>query len=159
VTDLYSEDVPVLWLPAGQRTEYGVRSLDGNRSFIESARSFPENVEVRAVLTYSASEVPFNSSTGTITLEMAHSMILLSEDPMQPRLWDDRVGFFSLTQNDCGLDAQRAEERRYITRWRLEPSDPAAWSRGELVDPVKPIVYYIDPATPEKWRPCLKLGI
>jgi len=159
VTDLYSEDVPVLGLPAGQRTEYGVRSLDGNRSFIESARSFPENVEVRAVLTYSASEVPSNSSTGTITLEMAHSMILLPEDPMQPRLWDDRVGFFSLTQNDYGLDAQRAEERRYITRWRLEPSDPAAWARGELVDPVKPIVYYIDPATPEKWRPYLKQGI
>jgi hypothetical protein len=136
-----------------------VRRLDSDRSYIASANSYPENIEVRHVLTYDATQVPANGSTGSISLEMAHSMIKLPEDPMQPRLWDDRVGFFSLTQNDYGLDVQRAETRRYITRYRLEPSDPAAFARGELVDPVEPIVYYIDRATPEWLRPYLMQGV
>ena len=78
---------------------------------------------------------------------------------MQPRLCDERVGFFSTSQIDYGLDEQRATERCFITRWRLEPSDPAAFARGELVDPIDPIVYYIDPATPMKWREYLKQGV
>jgi hypothetical protein len=159
VTDLYSTDVPVLGLQESRRTAFGVRRLDEDRSFVQSANSYPQNIEVRSILSYEATEPPSNPSTGTVTVEMAHSMILLPEDPMMPRMWDDRVGFFSVTQNDYGLDEQRAAERRYITRWRLEPRDPAAWERGELVDPVKPIVYYIDPNTPEKWRPYLKAGI
>ena len=159
VTDLYQKDVPVLGIQRNRRTQYGIRRLDEQRSYIDAVRSYPRNIEVRAVLTYDATKAPANPSTGTISLEMAHSMILLPERPMQPRLWDDRVGFFSLTQTDYGLDAQKATNRRYITRWRLEPSDSAAWARGELVDPIKPIVYYIDPATPEKWRPYLKQGI
>jgi hypothetical protein len=121
--------------------------------------SYPRNVEVRHVLTYEATQPPANASTGSISLEMAQSMVLLPDVPMQPRLWDERVGFFSVRQTDYGLDAQRAEQRRYITRWRLEPKDTAAFLRGELVEPVKPIVYYIDPATPVAWRPWLKLGI
>ncbi|MDH5589611.1 MAG: zinc-dependent metalloprotease [Gemmatimonadota bacterium] len=159
VTDLYASDVPMLGLQASRRKAYGVRRLDGDRSFVESARSYPKNIEVHSVLTYEATEVPANGSTGTISLEMAHSMIVLPEDPMQPRLWDDRVGFFSLTQTDYGLDEQRAATRTYITRWRLDPSDPEAWARGELVDPVNPIVYYIDATTPEKWRPYLMQGV
>ena len=159
VTSLYGTDVPVLGLQSSRRTSYGVRRLDTNRSFPSSAKSYPRNIEVRSVLTYDATKAPSNASTGTLSLEMNHSMILLPDDPMQPRMWDDRVGFFSLTQTDFGLDEQRAVQRRYITRWRLEPSDPAAWARGELVDPVKRIEYYIDPATPEKWRPYLKQGV
>ena len=92
-------------------------------------------------------------------MEMAHSMLLLPDDPMEPRLCDERVGFFSTTQTDYGLDEQRAVNTCYVTRWRLEPSDPEAFARGELVDPVSPIVYYIDPATPEKWVPYLKQGV
>ena len=159
VTPLYATDVPVLGLQSQRRTQYGVRRLDTNRSFPSSAKSFTRNIEVRSVLTYEATKAPSNASTGTVSLEMNHSMILLPDEPMQPRLWDDRVGFFSLTQNDFGRDEQRAAQRRYIVRWRLEPSDPEAWARGELVDPVKPIEYYIDPATPQKWRPYLKQGI
>jgi hypothetical protein len=136
-----------------------VRRLDGDRSYISSANSYPENIEVRHVLTYDATQVPANGSTGSITLEMAHSMIKLPAEPMQPRLWDDRVGFFSLTQNDYGLDIQRAETRRYVTRYRLVPSDPEAYARGEVVDPVEPIVYYIDRSTPEKWRSYLMQGV
>ena len=159
VTPLYATDVPVMGLQSQRRTQYGVRRLDTSRSFPSSAKSFARNIEVRSVLTYGATKAPSNASTGTVSLEMNHSMILLPDEPMQPRLWDDRVGFFSITQNDYGRDEQRAAQRRYIVRWRLEPSDPAAWARGELVAPVKQIVYYIDPATPKKWRPYLKQGV
>jgi hypothetical protein len=159
VTDLFTDDVPLLGLQKNRRESYGVRRLDADRTFILWAKSFPENIEVRRVLTYEATDPPSDSPTNTISLELNHSMVLLPEVPMQPRLWDERVGFFSVQQTDYGLDNQRAEARRYITRWRLEPSDTAAFRRGELVDPVKPIVYYIDPATPEKWRPYLKQGV
>jgi len=159
VTDLFTEDIPLLGLQKRQRETFGVRRVDTDRTFVLWTRSYPANVEVRRVLTYEATDPPSDSPTNTISLEMNHSMVLLPEEPMQPRLWDERVGFFSVEQTDYGLDNQRAEARRYITRWRLEPSDPAAFRRGELVDPVKPIVYYIDPATPEKWRPYLKQGV
>ncbi len=159
VSALYTDDVPVLGLQKSRRDTYKVRRLDKTRSFINSAKSYPENVEVRHVLTYDAAEPPSNGSSSSISLEMNQSMILLPADPMQPRLCDKRVGFFSVRLIDYGRDAQRAEPRCFITRWRLEPKDPAAHARGELVEPIKPIVYYIDPATPTKWRPYLKQGV
>lgn len=160
VTDLFTTDVPVLGLQRGRRDQYQVRRLDGNRSFVVDARSYPENIEVRNVLTYDAGRPPSNAGTGTISLEMNHSMILLPKEAMQPRHYDERVGYFSVRQTDYSIDEeQRAAQRRYITRWRLEPSDWDAFNRGELVEPVKPIVFYIDPATPEKWREYLKKGV
>jgi hypothetical protein len=90
---------------------------------------------------------------------MNHSMLLLPKVAMQPRLWDERVGYFSTQQVDYGREEQRTVSRRFIDRWRLEPKDTAAFLRGELVEPVTPIVYYIDPATPMKWRPFLKRGV
>ncbi|MGD2122730.1 MAG: zinc-dependent metalloprotease, partial [Gemmatimonadota bacterium] len=159
VTELFTSDIPLLGLQKSRREQFGVRRVDTDRTFLLWAKSFPINVEVRRVLTYEATDPPSDSPTNTISMEMNHSMVLLPEEPMQPRLWDERVGFFSVQTTDFGLDNQKAETRRYITRWRLEPSDTAAFRRGELVDPVKPIVYYIDPATPEKWRPYLKQGI
>ncbi len=159
VTGLFTEDIRPLGLQKFRRDSYRVRRLDGDRTFITSARSFPRNIEVRHVLSYEATEPPSNSSSETISVEMNQSMILLPEDLMRPRLCDERVGFFSVTMTDYGRDAQKAEERCYVTRWRLEPSDPEAYARGELVEPVKPIVYYIDPATPMKWRPYLKQGV
>jgi hypothetical protein len=159
VTDLFTTDVPSFGLPSSIRERYKVRSLDKNRTFVDWAHSYPRNIEVRAVLTYVAQEPPSQSSTGTISLEMNHSMILLPEDPMQPRLFDWRVGFFRVSQTDYGKSNQKAKTRQYITRWRLEPRDTAAFRRGELVEPVKPIVYYIDPNTPVKWRTYLKQGV
>lgn len=158
-TKLYTTDVPTLGLTKSRRDAFQVRRLDGDRTYIEHAHSYPLNVEVRHVLTYVAGRPPSNASTGAISLEMNQSMILLPKEPMVPRLWDERVGYFSIRQTDYGRDEQRAEQRRYITRWRLEPKDPEVFARGELVEPVKPIVYYIDPATPEKWRPYLKQGV
>lgn len=159
VTDLFTEDVPVLGLSRSTREEYKVRNLDSDRTYVVYARSFPRNVEVRHVLTYNAQEPPSNGSTGTISLEMHHSMILLPDRPMRPRWWDERVGFIRVQQVDYGQSDQKTITRRYITRWRLEPKDTAAFLRGELVEPVKPIVYYIDPATPMKWRSYLKQGV
>lgn len=159
VTPLFAKDVPAIGLQEGRRKSYQVRRLDDSRSYIESIRSYPLNIEARHILTYDAGNAPSNSDIGSITLELNHSMVLLPEEPMQPRETDARVGFFSVNTTDYGIDAQRAEEVSYITRWQLVPKDPEAYMRGELVEPVNPIIYYIDPATPEKWRPHLKQGV
>jgi len=160
VTDFYSGDTPALsGLSRGQRSSYGVRRLDPSRSFINYARAYPINVDVRHTLTYEATEAPADANTGTISMEMHQSMILLPEEPMMPRRADDRVGYFSITQVNFGLDELKAAEQTFIRRWRLEPSDPEAYARGEVVDPVNPIVYYIDPGTPSRWRPFVIQGV
>lgn len=160
VDDLFLSDVPAIsGLSSRIRTEYKVKSLDKKRSYISRMAAYPENVEVRHDMTFSAGEPPSNSRTGTISLQMAQSLYLLPETPMQPRMHDPRVGWFTVRQIDYGSDALKADEKTYIRRWRLEPKDPAAYARGELVEPVKPIVYYIDPATPEKFVPYFIQGI
>lgn len=159
VTPLFTKDVPAFGLEDTTRKRYKISSLDESRTYIESIKSFPINIEARNVVTYKATEPPSNSQTGAISLEINNSMVLLPLKPMMPRLLDRRVGYFSVSQTDYGLDEQKATRRTYITRWRLEPKDPAAYARGELVEPKKQIVYYIDPATPEKWRPYLKQGV
>jgi hypothetical protein len=161
VTSLFTKDVPAIGLDDARRKSYKVSRLDESRTFIESIKSYPINIEARHVLTYSASEPPSGARTGTISLEINNSMMLLPEKPMMPRLADNRVGYFTTSQIDYGLDEQRAKRRTYIVRWRLEPKeeDMEAYRRGELVEPKKQIVYYIDPATPQKWRPYLKQGV
>jgi len=160
VEPLFTSDIPMISaISSSQKKRFGIRGVDGKRSFIEKIQSFPENVNVRHVLTYTGSKLPDNQITGTMSVEMTQSFILLPEEPMQPRYYDPRVSYFSLSQTDYSADEQKAFKKRYITRWRLEPKDPEAYARGELVEPVKPIVYYIDPATPEKWRPYLKQGV
>ncbi|MFT5916242.1 MAG: hypothetical protein ACI81T_002746 [Bacteroidia bacterium] len=160
VTKFFTTDVAMIGaLSQGQRRTFGVRRLDGSRSMITKMTSFPKNTEVRHILTYDASKAPANSLTNSISLEMNQSFVLLPKKPMMPRLADRRVGYFSVSQYDYGLDEQKAKARSFITRWRLEPKDPEAFKRGELVEPVKQIVYYIDPATPVKWVPFLKKGV
>jgi hypothetical protein len=157
---LFTTDVEMIAaLSKTQRKDFDIKSLDGKRSFITSAKSFPQNVEIRHVLTYNGSKLPDNAVTNTLSIGMNQSFIVLPETPMQPRYHDPRVGYFSVEQTNYSLDEQRAAKQKYITRWRLEPSDMAAFRRGELVEPVKPITYYVDPATPEKWRPYIKQGI
>ncbi|TVR52673.1 MAG: DUF5117 domain-containing protein [Gemmatimonadales bacterium] len=159
VSEFFVSDAAIIGLSQQRRRQYDVRRLDPPRTFIESMRSFPENIEVRRVVTYEAQNPPSNQAGRTLSVEFGHSLMILPDEPMMPRLWDERVGYFSVQMNDFGIDAQRLEERRYIQRFRLEPSDTAAYLRGDLVDPVEPIVFYIDPATPEKWRPYLKQGV
>ncbi|MEO9485626.1 MAG: zinc-dependent metalloprotease [Ekhidna sp.] len=160
VSDFFSSDIPMIGgLRDSERRRFKVKGIDKSRSLITSVKSFPENVEVRHILTYRGDELPDNGLTQTLSISMNQSMILLPEDPMVPRYHDERVGFFSLRQIDYSSDEQKAAQRRLITRWRLEPSDWDAYNRGEAVEPVKPIVYYIDPATPEKWRKYIKQGV
>jgi len=160
VTDLFTQDVKAIsGFSSSVRKNYKIGGLDGSRSFIDTARSFPINIEVRHIMTYNADAPPANRGAGAVTMELAQSMILLPEDPMQPRLYDRRVGWFSIRQIDYSSEALKSDEKRYIRRWRLEPKDPEAYARGELAEPIDPIVYYLDPATPEKWRPYFKQGI
>lgn len=161
VTDLFSKDVQALGLQRNRRTQYKVSRLDPDRTYIEHIHTYPINVEARYVLTYAASEPPSNSSTGLITLEMNSSMILLPEKPMMQRLSDKRVGWFSRSILDYGSDAQKAASRSFLDRWRLEVKDEdiEKFKRGELVEPKKQIVYYIDPATPKQWVPHLIAGV
>ena len=165
VTRLFTTEVTEF----SARSRLRARGFDPTRSFIERVSSFPENIEVEASHTFvnppteglglpSGPPNPFlgaGMGTGSATVVMHYSMVRLPENPMMPRLFDERVGYFSVRKYDYGKDEQRAPRRTYITRWRLEKKDPSA----EISEPVKPIVYYIDPATPTKWIPFIKKGI
>ncbi|MCT4629637.1 zinc-dependent metalloprotease [Winogradskyella sp.] len=160
VTKFYNSDVKsISGLPSYFRKQYKVRSLDKSRSFINSVKSYPKNIEVVQDFTYNAAEPPSNYSAQTISVQINQSMILLPEEPMQPRYFDERVGWFTLSQYDYGSDKLKADEKTYIRRWKLIPKDIEAYKRGELVEPIKPIVYYLDPATPMKFRSYMKEGI
>ena len=129
------------------------------RSPYPATRSFPLNVEVRHTQTFDAAEPPGDQRSGALSLEMRQSLVLLPRTPMRPRYADARVGFFTVDRVNYGLDVPKAATETFIRRWRLEPKDPAAYARGELVEPVKPIVYYLDPATPTKWRKYMRQGV
>jgi len=159
VTDLYLGDHPPFSMPQNQRSSLQVRSHDRDRSWLEFARTFPINVEVRVVRTYAAGQPSSVPRGGALSFEVNHSMILLPEEPMMPRLADERVTYISVERTDYSRDFQGVRPERYIRRFRLEPSDPDAWARGELVEPVNPWVWYIDPATPEEWIPYYIAGV
>lgn len=164
VTSLFLTDVPEISV----RGRIGGRGFDPTRSFIERAVSFPENVNVEVTQTFTANDTAtaagegrgapaarggMRGSSGTVLT--VHSMVKLPEKPMMPRLFDERVGYFTQGFTDYGSDEHRSAAKRYITRYRLEKKDPNA----AISEPVKPIVYYVDPATPTKWVPYIKKGI
>ena len=161
VTKLFTDDVKPLGFPQSRRKSYKISSLDSKRSFIESLKSYPQNIESRSVKTYKSSAPPSNSSTGAISLEINNSMILLPKIQMKKRYFDQRVGWFARSQVDYGLDVQESKSIKYLDRWRLEvkEEDIERFKNGELVTPKKQIVYYIDRATPVKWRKYIKQGI
>ena len=160
VTDFFSSDVKAIsGLPDSFRKTYKVKRLDASRSFINTIKSYPKNIEVVQDFTFEADEPPSNASTNTISLRINQSMFVLPEDKMMPRIYDKRVGYFSLGNVDYSSEALKADDKRYIKRWRLEPKDLAAYHRGELVEPIKPIVYYLDPATPDKLKKYIKQGV
>ncbi len=159
VTDLYLGDHPLFSFPQGARGARGIQGHDRDRSWPLWVRTFPENVEVRVVRTYRSSNPPSAGRGGAVSFEVNHSMILLPAEPMQPRWHDERVGFISGGITDYSRDFQGVRPRQMIRRYRLEPSDPEAFARGELVDPVKPWTWWIDPATPAEWIPYVEAGI
>jgi hypothetical protein len=160
VTKFYNSDIKALsGLSTNIREAYKVKGLDNSRSFITSVKSFPTNIEVIQDFTYNASKPSMLEDTETISIQMNQSMILLPETPMQPRFFDRRVGWFTVNQVDYSSEALKSDEKTYIRRWRLEPKDLEAYNRGELVEPIKQIVYYLDPATPEKLKKYIKAGV
>ncbi|MFT6698622.1 MAG: hypothetical protein ACJAVD_000105 [Porticoccaceae bacterium] len=160
VTKLFSTDVKAITaFPESFRKRYKVKKLDASRSFINNIKSYPKNIEVVQDFTFDADAPPSNSKTNTITLRVNQSMILLPENKMMPRIYDKRVGYFSMGNVDYSSEALKADNKRYIKRWRLEPKDINAYNRGELVEPIKPIVYYLDPATPDKLKKYIKQGV
>ncbi|MDA8948857.1 zinc-dependent metalloprotease [Flavobacteriaceae bacterium] len=160
VSDYFNSDSPGFnVIRKSFKKQFGLSSVDRKRSFIDHVKSFPRNTEIRHTLTYSASTPPRGNQAGTLSFQMNHSIIALPEDPMQIRYEDPRIGWFTLKQYNYSSAALKSEEVRLIRRWRLVPSDMEAYKNGELVAPVKPIVYYLDPATPLKWRPYFKQGI
>jgi hypothetical protein len=160
-TSLFSTDVKPLGLPEYYRKFYKASRMDKTRSYIDRVSSYPQNIEVRHVKTYFASKAPSNSALGSITLEMSNSMVLLPKVPMKRRYFDERVGWFSRGQTDYGLDAQKSKTVTYLDRYRLEVKDEdiAKFKRGELVEPKKQIIYYVDRATPEEWVPYIIQGV
>ncbi|WP_304068173.1 zinc-dependent metalloprotease [Pedobacter glucosidilyticus] len=163
VTDFFKKDNPIVSLAASIKTDKKLSALADDRSFINSIHAYPINLEVRTTKTYNASSSPVGAGalTGNITLELNTSMVLLPKVPMMKRIFDERVGYFAnkiLTFND---DDQGSKSAEFIQRYRLEPreQDMQKYLRGELVEPKNPIVFYIDPATPKKWRPYLMAGV
>ena len=164
VGPFFMDDNPALGLNNYTKQSFGLTSMLGNLSYIESIKTFPLNTEVRTVKTWmSNSRNNYASAlTGRVTLGLNISFVLLPKVPMMRRLFDPRVGYFTDDFTLFSDFQQRVEPKRFITRWRLEPKDSADMEkmrRGELVEPKKPIVYYIDPATPKQWRPYLIQGV
>jgi hypothetical protein len=150
------------------RQRLNATALDPTRSYIERVSPYPENIEVETTHTYTRIAPPAGLPTapanpfggagmnpGSATVVLHYSMVKLPENPMMPRLFDERVGYFSRSLVDYGREDQKAVTRTFITRWRLEKKDPNA----ALSEPVKPIVYWIDSATPTKWVPYMKRGV
>ena len=157
VTSLYKNDVKAFGFPQSRRKTYKISSLDSKLSFIESIRSFPLNIETKHIKTYKSSD----SRNGQISMVLNNSMVLLPKEPMRRRYFDQRVGWITSRQIDYGIDNQEAETVRYLRRWRLEVKDEdiEKFKNGELVEPKNPIVFYVDPGTPIKWRKYIKQGI
>ncbi len=161
VNKFFEEDVKAIGFPAYKRKNYKITGVDKTRCYIESIKSYPLNIEARHVKTYKSSEPPSNSSVASISIELNNSMVLLAKKPMQRRYFDQRVGWFARSQTDYGLDVQKSKSVKYLDRWKLEvkQEDIEKFKNGELVEPKKQIIYYVDRATPKKWIPYIKQGI
>ena len=141
------------------KEQYKIGNVDKKRSSIDSARSFPENIEILNTLTFDTKKPPRENRTNTFSFQVNHSFILLPQDKMKIRHYDQRVGWFTVNKIDYSSEALKSDNFKLIRRWRLEPKNEEAYLNGELVEPKKQIVYYLDPATPIKWRPYFKKGI
>jgi len=164
VTELFTTEVNELSV----RSRLNARGFATDRTFIEKVVAFPLNINVEVSQTYTSPPstdgargggrggAPARGMRGySATVVVSYSMLKLPEEPMMPRLFDERVGYFSDSYVDYSRPEHRAVNRRFITRWRLEKQDPDA----AMSDPIKPIEYYVDPATPTEWVPYIKAGI
>jgi hypothetical protein len=156
ITDYISSDNDILFFDSRIKKALSLTQLLADRSYIQEIKAFPVNVEIRTMKTYMKTTPPTpgiaqSGSSSPVTYELNSSMVLLPKVPMQPRYFDPRVGYFATSSVDFDANPQGVKKIAMVTRWRLEPKDEdiEKYKRGELVEPKKPIVYYIDPATPK----------
>ena len=176
VNSLFEGDTQVFSVDPQTKRQYNLGNIRNDASFIDSIRTYPINTEITVTRTYGynapqgggpgparqqSQNLPAGREAGAVTFVLNVSIVLLPETPMQQRWFDPRVGYFAGGYSEFSDDQQAVKDIRFITRWRLEarPEDVERQKRGELVEPVKPIVYYIDPATPKQWRKYLIAGV
>lgn len=166
VSVFLQKENPLFSFDADSKEYIGLLNMVGEGAYIDTLKAFPKNIEISTTVTYQSKKGMSNVGfleTGSpripLTYELNSSMVLLPEVPMKARLFDPRVGYFTVGYTDFDSNPQGIEYKKLITRWRLEPKDEAAYLRGELVEPKKPIIIYIDPATPKKWVPYLIQGV
>lgn len=166
VSVFLQKENPLFSFDADSKEYIGLLNMVGEGTYIDTLKAFPKNIEISTTVTYQSKKGMSNVGfleTGSpripLTYELNSSMVLLPEVPMKARLFDPRVGYFTVGYTDFDSNPQGIEYKKLITRWRLEPKDEAAYLRGELVEPKKPIIIYLDPATPKKWVPYLIQGV
>jgi hypothetical protein len=171
VTSYINSDNDIFYFSSpAYKARFGMGAQQSDRSYIQDVKSFPTNVEIKTVKTYAKAASPSPGSSqgrsagpvsGSVTVELNTSLVILPKYPMKPRYFDPRVGYFTVGYTDFDLNPQGVKEVQLVKRWRLEPKpqDMAKYKRGELVEPAKQIVFYIDPATPKKWVPYLIAGV
>lgn len=170
ITDFISGDNDVLHFNSSLKSSLRIAAIQADKSYVQSVKAFPINVEIKAVKTYSrGAAAPSGpggmmgggAGGGNMTMELNSSLVILPKVPMQARYFDPRVGYFAVGYTDFDMNPQGVKNVSMVKRWRLEPklADMEKYKRGELVEPAKPIIFYIDPATPEKWVPYLMQGV
>lgn len=166
VSVFLQKENPLFSFDADSKEYIGLLNMVGEGTYIDTLKAFPKNIEISTTVTYQSKKGMSNvgfPETGSpripLTYELNSSMVLLPEVPMKARLFDPRVGYFTVGYTDFDSNPQGIEYKKLITRWRLEPKNEAAYLRGEFVEPKKPITIYIDPATPKKWVPYLIQGV
>lgn len=178
VTKLFTEETPCFSIPQRSKKRFNLGGVKRDASFIKDITTYPINTEVKVTRTYDYqmrddaraggptqrggnSYIPAGMSTGVVSIQLNTSFVLLPKVPMQRRTFDPRVGYFTNRFREFSDDQQQVKTNEFIARWRLEarPEDIEKQKRGELVEPIKPIVYYIDPATPKQWVPYLIAGV
>lgn len=168
VTDILNGDNDVFFFSNSVKSALRLGGLQPDKSYIVDIRSYPINTEIRTIKTYSRGPVtspfvspPSSGPGGYSTFELNSSMVMLPSSLMRPRYYDDRVAYFTSDFTDFDVDPQGVKDVSLITRWRIEPkpADREKFNKGEVVEPLKPIVFYIDPATPAKWVPYLIQGV
>lgn len=176
VTSIYEGDEQIFSLSSYEKQRFNLTALDKDKSFIDRISSYPINTEIHTVKTFKVKPpmisfsptpqigtyFPAGRDAGVVTIQLNTSMVLLPKTPMRKRYFDARVGYFANQHVLFEEESQRADKEVFAVRWRLEPKnaeDAEKQKRGELIEPKTPIVYYIDPATPDKWKKYLKMGV
>jgi uncharacterized membrane protein len=156
-TDFITADIPEFSaVPHLSNAGFALLDVDDQRSFVTEAAAFPNNINIRALQTFSTEGAPGPINGQTVSIEIGHSIVVLPEDPMEPRWYDPRVGYFATTYTDYDPATDVGDvSRDLVLRFRLEPQNPDA----EISDPVQPIVFYIGRDVPERWVNSVRAGI